>query len=277
VDIGLERAGFIHASDIAPLDDEGMESREAEVADIRALVREGQSLVVQVVKDPISSKGARLTTHLSVSARYLVYMPQTRHIGISNRIEDEGERERLRELVEQASAKLAEEGQSGDGGFILRTVAEGVSEEELLRDIPFLYKLWGELEQRIKSRPLPSVIYEDLPLFMRALRDLARPAIALYVGGMGAKGRNFYNDLFCRYGFEDAAETIQELFLSGKKREAEAAIPGAFLEATQLIGDEGFVRDRIAAYRDSGVSRLDVTPVGPDPLGSARAIKALTR
>ncbi|WP_237066267.1 ribonuclease G [Microbulbifer guangxiensis] len=175
VDIGLERAGFIHASDIAPLDEEGMESRESEVADIRALVREGQSLVVQVVKDPISSKGARLTTHLSVSARYLVYMPQTRHIGISNRIEDEGERERLRELVDQASAKLAEEGQKGDGGFILRTVAEGVSEEELLRDIPFLYKLWHELEQRIRSRPQPSVIYEDLPLFMRALRDLARP------------------------------------------------------------------------------------------------------
>ena len=105
VDIGLERAGFIHASDIAPLDAEGMESREGTVADIRALVREGQSLVVQVVKDPIGSKGARLTTHLSVSARYLVYMPQTRHIGISNRIEDEGERaafvEEQRRLYEE--------------------------------------------------------------------------------------------------------------------------------------------------------------------------------
>lgn len=176
VDIGLERAGFIHASDIASLDEEGMESREStEVADIRALVREGQSLVVQVVKDPIGSKGARLTTHLSVSARCLVYMPQTRHIGISNRIEDEGERERLRQLVELASTRLADEGLSGDGGFILRTLAEGVSEDELLRDIPFLYKLWRELESRIGERPQPCVIYEDLPLFLRALRDLARP------------------------------------------------------------------------------------------------------
>ncbi|MEW5248114.1 ribonuclease G [Microbulbifer discodermiae] len=175
VDIGLERAGFIHASDIAPLDDEGMEARDAEVADIGASVREGQSLVVQVVKDPIGSKGARLTTHLSVSTRFLVYMPQTRHIGISNRIEEESERERLRGLVEQASAKLSEQGQHGDGGFILRTVAEGVSEEELLRDIPFLYKLWSELEQSIGAGSVPSVIYEDLPLFMRALRDLARP------------------------------------------------------------------------------------------------------
>lgn len=130
-----------------------MESRDAEVADIRALVREGQPLVVQVVKDPISSKGARLTTHLSVSARYLVYMPQTRHIGISNRIEDEGERERLRQLVEVASSRLAEDGLSADGGFILRTVAEGVSEEELLRDIPFLYKLWGSWNSVSKSGP----------------------------------------------------------------------------------------------------------------------------
>jgi F420-dependent oxidoreductase-like protein len=108
-----------------------------------------------------------------------------------------------------------------------------------------------------------------------ALRDLARPTIALYVGGMGAKGRNFYNDLFARYGFEDAAETIQDLFLAGKKHEAEAAVPDAFLDATQLIGDEGFIRDRIDAYRASGVTRLDVTPVGEDPMGTVRRIKTL--
>ena len=108
-----------------------------------------------------------------------------------------------------------------------------------------------------------------------ALRDLARPTIALYVGGMGAKGRNFYNDLFTRYGYEEAAATIQDLFLGGKKREAEAAIPEAFLRATQLIGDEAFIRDRIDAYRASGVTRLDVSPIGDDPLGTVRRIKAL--
>lgn len=172
VDIGLERAGFIHAADIAPLDEEGMEERNSEVADIRAIVREGQSLVVQVTKDPIGTKGARLTTHLSVSARYLVYMPYTRHVGISTRIEDEDERERLRNLVSEAVASL---GEGYDGGFIVRTVAEGACENELKQDIPFLYKLWGDLEETIKSAPTPSVIYEDLPLFMRTLRDLAKP------------------------------------------------------------------------------------------------------
>lgn len=174
VDIGLERAGFIHAADIASLDEKGMEDRHAEVADIRSIVREGQSLVVQVTKDPIGTKGARLTTHLSVSARYLVYMPYTCHIGISTRIEDDEERERLKSLVETA---VTEYRPDYDGGFIVRTVAEGVTEEELQSDIPFLFKLWGDLDSSIKKRSVPSVIHEDLPLFMRTLRDLVKPHI----------------------------------------------------------------------------------------------------
>jgi F420-dependent oxidoreductase-like protein len=107
------------------------------------------------------------------------------------------------------------------------------------------------------------------------LRDLARPTIALYVGGMGARGRNFYNDLFRRYGYEAAAVEIQDLYLDGKKREAEAAVPAEFLEATLLVGDEGRIRDRIDAYRDSGVTRLDVTPIGDDPLGTIATVKSL--
>ena len=173
VDIGLERAGFIHAADIAPLDAEGMEERNRDVADIRLLVREGQSIMVQVAKDPISTKGARLTTHLSVSSRYLVYMPHTRHIGISTRIDDESERERLKTLVEACALECGDGSQNG--GFIVRTVAEGASEDELRADIPFLYKLWAGLEQGIASAPVPSVIYQDLPLYLRTLRDLARP------------------------------------------------------------------------------------------------------
>ncbi len=174
VNIGQERAGFIHAADIAPLDKNGMENRAAEVSDIRQLVHEGQSLLVQVNKDPIGTKGARLTTHLSVSARYLVYMPHTAHIGISNRIEDETERDRLRNAVE----KLSEEfGEQYRGGFIVRTVAEGVSEEELRADIPFVYKLWHDLADKIRTAKAPAIIYEDLPLFMRTVRDLMRPHI----------------------------------------------------------------------------------------------------
>lgn len=97
-----------------------------------------------------------------------------------------------------------------------------------------------------------------------AMRDLARPMIALYVGGMGARGRNFYNDLAQRYGFEAEARQIQDLYLDGKKDEAAAAVPDGLLEAATICGPEGYVRDRIAAYKEAGVTSLNVTPIAPD-------------
>lgn len=175
VDIGQERAGFIHVADIAPLGKDGMEEKSNDEAEIRDLLREGQEILVQVTKDPISTKGARLTTHLSVSARYLVYMPNNKHIGVSNRIEDVDERERLKGLVESLAEEYAEK--YPIGGFIIRTVAEGATEDELRADIPFVFKLWHDLDDTIKSAKAPSVIYEDLPLFMRTIRDLMRPNI----------------------------------------------------------------------------------------------------
>ena len=96
------------------------------------------------------------------------------------------------------------------------------------------------------------------------MRDLARPMIALYVGGMGARGRNFYNDLACRYGFEAEAVKIQDLYLDGKKDEAAAAVPDGLLEAATICGPEGYVRDRIAAYKAAGVTSLNVTPIASD-------------
>ena len=117
VDIGLDRAAFIHASEISLREGPAVES-------ISALVHEGQSLVVQVTKDPIGSKGARLTTQLSIPSRYLVYMPRTAHVGISLKIEDEGERERLKKVVSDC---VAAEGIKEVGGFILRTAAEGAA------------------------------------------------------------------------------------------------------------------------------------------------------
>ncbi len=175
VDIGQERAGFIHVTDIVTSNDNGTDTRGSDDADVRDLLREGQSVLVQVTKDPLGTKGARLTTHLSVSARYLVYMPNTNHIGVSNRIEDEEERERLKSLVHE----LAEEhkGDYSVGGFIIRTVAEGASKEELKADIPFVFRLWHDLEDSIKSAKAPTIIYEDMPLFMRTVRDLMRPNI----------------------------------------------------------------------------------------------------
>ncbi len=101
------------------------------------------------------------------------------------------------------------------------------------------------------------------------LRDLARPMVALYVGGMGAKGKNFYNDVVRRYGYEEEAERIQDLYLDGKKAEAEAAVPDALLEATSLCGPESYVAERIAAFAEAGVTHLQVSPM---PVGDQRPV-----
>jgi len=105
------------------------------------------------------------------------------------------------------------------------------------------------------------------------LRDLERPHLALYIGGMGAREKNFYNDLACQYGFEREAAEIQDLYLSGRKKEAEAVVPQGMLDGLSLVGPEGFVRDRIEAYKAAGVTWLDVHPVGPDPYGDVRRVR----
>ena len=167
VDIGLDRAAFIHASEISLREGQAVES-------ISALVHEGQSLVVQVTKDPIASKGARLTTQLSIPSRYLVYMPRTAHVGISLKIEDEAERERLKQVVSDC---VAQEGIKEAGGFILRTAAEGAGADEILMDIRYLRRLWDQIGAQIKTVGAPTVIYEDLGLALRTLRDLVSPKI----------------------------------------------------------------------------------------------------
>jgi ribonuclease G len=168
VDIGLERAAFIHVAEVAK------PSAEGETPSISQLLHEGQQLIVQVTKDPIGSKGGRLTTHLSIPSRYLVYMPHTPHVGVSQRIEQEEERERLKTLVGQGMSELPEE---EPGGFILRTAAEGGSGDEILADIQFLHRVWKAVERRIKRETGICCIYEDLPLFMRSMRDFVRPEI----------------------------------------------------------------------------------------------------
>ncbi|NBE83420.1 LLM class F420-dependent oxidoreductase [Micromonospora rubida] len=109
------------------------------------------------------------------------------------------------------------------------------------------------------------------------LRDLARPMIALYVGGMGAKGRNFYHDLLCRYGYAAEADRIQDLYLAGRKTEAAAAVPAELLERTSLIGPQSYVRDRVQAYRDAGVTILNVTPLGSDPRRLIATVKDMAQ
>ena len=107
------------------------------------------------------------------------------------------------------------------------------------------------------------------------LRDYGRPMTALYVGGMGAVGKNFYNNVFSRYGWEGEAHEIQSLYLDGQKEEAAAKIPEEFLEQSSLIGDEGYIKDRLAAYAEAGVTYLNVSPVGPDPMGTIRKLREL--
>ncbi|GAA0856562.1 ribonuclease G [Aliiglaciecola litoralis] len=164
VDIGLDKAAFLHASDIAFHNEVRDEMSSTAIAkkDIRELLRDGQDIVVQVVKDPIGTKGARLTTDITIPSRYLVFMPSVDHVGVSQRIEGEEERERLRLLIQQFC--------SDDGGFILRTAAEGVQEKELISDAEFLKRLWAKIQSRMKSKK-GNVLYEDLPLARRVLRD----------------------------------------------------------------------------------------------------------
>ena len=167
VDIGLERSAFIHVADLV-----GGAENDA----IAQLIHEGQSLIVQVTKDPIGTKGARLTTELSIPSRYLVYMPDNQHLGISQRIDDEHERERLKSLVQQCLT--AEKFDEGNEGIIVRTAAEGVGEEEIVADIRYLHRLWRKLTERIKDNKAPSLIYSELPLSLRTLRDYARPEVS---------------------------------------------------------------------------------------------------
>ncbi len=181
IDIGLDRAGFLHVGDIwdsrahpAPVTGQNQRSTPDQRArtpsanegrPIEKILHEGQPLLVQVIKDPLGTKGARLTTQISLAGRFLVYLPQDSHIGISQRIEDEGERAELRERLQH----LLPEG--NEGGFIIRTMAEAASEDELRHDVEYLAKLWTDVRSRAKTVPAPSMVYQDLLLAERILRD----------------------------------------------------------------------------------------------------------
>lgn len=174
VEIGLERAAFIHNSDIVAIDAEGFEVRDELPRPIQETLREGQDIVVQVAKDAISSKGARLTTHLTLPSRNLVYMPRNKHLGISQRLEDEAERERLMAVLQEV---LEAESWDESGGFIIRTAAEGAGFEELQEDVRFLRRLWSKVEERIARKDGIRAVYGEVPLYMRTVRDLIRQEV----------------------------------------------------------------------------------------------------
>ncbi len=167
VDIGLDRTAFLHVSDIARPVVDGQNGIEAPSPDnIRDLVTEGGEILVQVLKDPLGTKGARLTTFVTIPSRFLVYMPKGRGTGVSARIEDNAERERLRNAI----AELA--GDNEEGGYIVRTAAEGATRDALRADMLFLHKLWELVRNQIGHTPAGSLVHEDLALPLRVLRDL---------------------------------------------------------------------------------------------------------
>lgn len=165
VDINLEKAAFLHASDIHSkliTNEDGSLEHEA-VPDIRTLVHEGQHIMVQVVKDPLGTKGARLTTDITIASRYLVLMPNANHAGISQRIEDVAERIRLRDIVLPYC--------DDDHGFIVRTAAEGAEEFDLRHDAEFLRRVWNKVLERKQRKNVKTPIYQDLSLAFRVIRD----------------------------------------------------------------------------------------------------------
>jgi ribonuclease G len=183
VEIGMEKAGFLHASDFfdIPEDVQLIASSGDEVEfenppkpppsarrlPLEKRISAGEEILVQVAKDPLGTKGARVTSHVSLPGRYMVFMPNTKHIGISRRIEGEEERKRLKEIAHWLG--------TADGGFILRTACEGRSKREIQRDLRFLTKLWKRIQQKAETAAAPVIIHQDLDLITRTIRDFFTP------------------------------------------------------------------------------------------------------
>jgi ribonuclease G len=165
VDIGLERNAFLHVGDLRSQRLAGEELDESfGRGAIAQRLRVGQELLVQVTKEPMGSKGARVTTYVALPAYFLVLMPTVNYVGVSRRIENEQERKRLRQLAD----KLRPKGM----GVIVRTAADGATEKELADDIQFLLQMWNRVEERLKSTKAPALVYQDLRLIRRVVRDL---------------------------------------------------------------------------------------------------------
>ena len=199
VDIGLQKDAFLYVGDYTadrgedsgavppdadedPVDlddgeDEPLVKTESEhrrdATPIEELLRKGQEVLVQVSKESLGTKGARITSFVSIPGRYIVYMPQSSHVGVSRRIHDDAERDRLRGIVKGLPPP--------PGGFIVRTVAEGKADEELTADIQFLTRLWGQVQSRFESAPAPSLLHEEMDLTFRVVRDLFSPDIEEFV------------------------------------------------------------------------------------------------
>ncbi len=169
IDIGLEKAAFLYVADAySPFQESSKELENPPSPPIKVkieeILQEGQEIFVQVAKDPIKGKGARVTTHITIPGRYLVYMPYFNHLGISRRIENNSERQRLRSILQEI--------RPATGGLIARTAAEGVSRQQLENDVEFLSLIWKEIQTRRKKATPPALIFKELSVILRSIRDL---------------------------------------------------------------------------------------------------------
>ncbi|NLY65901.1 MAG: S1 RNA-binding domain-containing protein, partial [Alcaligenaceae bacterium] len=167
IDIGLEKAAFIHIADLR--ENRSLRNTGLSYTQIEKLLFEGQTLLVQVIKDPLGTKGARLSNQISIAGRMLVYLPHEQHIGISQKIESEEERNLLKERVSQLMAP------NEKGGFIVRTQAEGASDDEIKKDQEYLNLRWKMIQEAVKTQSAPTLLYEDLTLAQRVMRDMVTP------------------------------------------------------------------------------------------------------
>jgi ribonuclease G len=192
VDVGLEKAAFLHVSDLLTGPDalpatvatngdtadgavefEGRRSTRGKRRPIEQQLKKGNELLVQVAKEPIGTKGARVTSHISLPGRYLVYMPTVAHLGISRRIEDEEERERLREIADALRPP--------EGGLIIRTACIGISKREMAADVRFLTRLWERIQAQAAEHSVPALIHADMDLVLRTVRDHFTSDVARFV------------------------------------------------------------------------------------------------
>ena len=180
VDIGLEKAAFLYVADVYGGIEEyeemgffgmGMEMNNYLNApsQIQDLLFEGQEVLVQVAKEPIGTKGTRITSHITLPGRHLVFMPTVDHVGVSRRIRDEKERRRLREIAQSIKPP--------SGGIIVRTASEGAEPDEIRNDMEFLLQIWGNIQKKKENASVPSLIHSDLTLILRMIRDLLSPQI----------------------------------------------------------------------------------------------------
>lgn len=211
VDIGLDRAAFLHVDDIWE------QKQNGDAKPIEKILFEGQLVLVQVIKDMIGTKGARISTQISIAGRMLVFLPQETYIGVSLRIENESDRETLREKV-QKLVPLDEK-----GGYIIRTLAEGATEENFLADIAYLKKIWADIQERSLTAAAPCLLYQDLNLSFRVLRDFVNDNVgrilvdsretfqklqafaASYIGNAAGKIERYSGErpIFDLYGVEE--------------------------------------------------------------------------